>query len=601
MLTGAKPGVVASPGADKEACLIRRTALAAAFLLLRAASRAEERVDLDIVTRIRQEGFRNSKVMETASTLMDKIGARLTGSPNMKAANDWTRQQLAEWGLANAHLESWGPFGRGWTFEAASVRMLAPDNAQLLGIPEAWTPGTNGPVQGKAIRIKVSVKEDLDQYKGKLGGRIVLFGDPRDVHPHEKAESERYDTKALENLFQYEIPGGPPRYNREELLKRRELRRAVNKFLVEEKAAALLVPSRLDGGILGVQSGGSFKKGDPPGLPSLAVAIEHYGRIARLLESNTDVDLEVKVDARFLGDDLMQYNTIAEIPGTDKNGQVVMLGAHMDSWHSGTGATDNGAGVAATMEAVRILRALGVKAKRTIRIALWSGEEQGLLGSRAYVSQHFASRPEPKESEPSDIPTFLRRPTGPLTVRPEHAKLSAYFNLDNGTGKIRGIYAQENAAVVPIFEAWIRPLADLGVTTATMRNTAGTDHVSFDSAGLPAFQFIQDEVEYDTRTHHTNQDLYERLQRPDLMQASVVIACFVYHAAMRDRMLPRKPMPKEEPAQKTEAPSAKGPLSKPEAPKKEVAPAEKPVEPPETRPTPAPIPKAPKPLKGGHQ
>jgi carboxypeptidase Q len=237
-----------------------------------------------------------------------------------------------------------------------------------------------------------------------------------------------------------------------------------------------------------------------------------------------------------------------------------MLGAHMDSWHGGTGATDNGAGVAATMEAVRILKALGVKPRRTIRIALWSGEEQGLLGSRGYVSQHFASRPEPKEPLSPDqeaLPSFLRPPTGPLTVKPEHAKLSAYFNLDNGTGRIRGVYAQENAAVVPIFESWIQPLKDLGVTTVTMRNTSGTDHLSFDAVGLPGFQFVQDEVEYETRTHHTNMDVYERLQKEDLMQASVVIASFVYNAAMRDGMMPRKPMPKDEPPPAPTPPAGK--------------------------------------------
>jgi Zn-dependent M28 family amino/carboxypeptidase len=254
----------------------------------------------------------------------------------------------------------------------------------------------------------------------------------------------------------------------------------------------------------------------------------------------------VNLKTRFT-DEPTAANTVAEIPGTDKKGEIVMLGAHMDSWHGGTGATDNGAGVVATMEAVRILKALGVKPRRTIRIALWSGEEQGLLGSRGYVSQHFASRPEPKETTQDDLPSFLRRPTGPLTVKPEHAKLSAYFNLDNGTGKIRGVYAQENAAAVPIFEAWIQPLKDLGVTSVTMRNTSGTDHLSFDAVGLPGFQFIQDEVEYETRTHHTNMDVYERLQREDLMQASVVIATFVYQAAMRDQMMPRKPMPKDEP------------------------------------------------------
>src|SRR5262249_3664761 len=366
--------------------------------------------------------------------------------------------------------------------------------------------------------------------------------------------------------------------------KRREFQKDLNKFLAEEKVAVVLEPGALDGGTFRVQGvNNGWRKDPPPTVPTVVMAIEHWGRVARMLDRNEEVQLEVNVQARFHDQDEMAYNTVAEIPGTDKSGQVVMLGAHMDSWHGGTGATDNGAGVAVAMEAVRILKALNVRPRRTIRIALWSGEEQGLLGSRGYVSQHFASRPQPPErasGEDDGMPSFLRPPTGPLTIKPEHANVSAYFNLDNGTGKVRGIYAQENAAVVPIFESWIQPLKDLGVTAVTMRNTSGTDHLSFDSVGPPGFQFIQDEVEYETRTHHTNMDVYERLQKEDLMQASVVIACFVYNAAMRDAMLPRKPLPKDQPAAEP-TPGAKGPLAKPETP----------AGAPEKAPTPAPVPR----------
>jgi carboxypeptidase Q len=557
---------------------LRKTASFALLLSLALvpALPAEERVDLDMVTQIRQEGFRNSRVMDMASTLMDKIGPRLTGSPNMKKANEWTRKQLEDWGLSNAHVETWGPFGRGWSYEVSTVRMVSPDVAELLALPLAWSPGTEGTLRAHAVKVKLTEKDDLEKQKGKLAGKIVLLGDAREVKPQEKALAERYDEKTLADLSRYEIPGirpymrGGQPFTREDLLKRREFQRALNKFLVEEKVAAVLEAGALDGGTFRVQGANNgHRKNAPATPPTLVVAIEHWERLARLLDRKEDVELEVTLKTR-LTDEPTASNTIAEIPGTDKKGEVVMLGAHMDSWHGGTGATDNGAGVAATMEAVRILKALGVKPKRTIRIALWSGEEQGLLGSRGYVSQHFASRPEPKESEQQDdLPSFLRRPTGPLTVKPEHAKLSAYFNLDNGTGKIRGIYTQENAAVVPIFEAWVQPLKDLGVTTVTMRNTSGTDHLSFDAVGLPGFQFIQDEVEYDTRTHHTNMDVYERLQREDLMQASVVIATFVYEAAMRDGMMPRKPMPKDEPPRREEAPAEKGPLAKPDAPKKD--------------------------------
>jgi carboxypeptidase Q len=514
-------------------------------LLACPVARGQERAGLDMVTRIRLEGFRDSRVMETASELIDGIGSRVTGSPNMKSANDWARRKLEAWGLANAHLESWGPFGRGWAYERCSVRMLSPDKAELIALPEAWTPGTNGPVRAKSIRVSVTAPEELEKLKGTLTGKIVLFGEWKDVKPQEKALSHRYDEKGLEEVFRYEIPGtGTPRFNREEYLKRREARQIARKFFSGEKVAAVVTQGSHDGGTLGVQQGGSWKKGEPEGVPWLVMTAEHFGRISRLLEREVAVELEIDLQSRFLEDDPMQWNTLAEIPGTDKKGEVVMLGAHLDSWHGGTGATDNGAGCVAAMEAVRILQTLGVKPKRTVRIALWSGEEQGLLGSHAYVSQHFGSFPyTPEELEK---PYFQRKPSGPLAIKTDHAKLSAYFNLDNGTGKIRGIYAQENAAVVPIFEAWMEPLKDLGVTTVTMNTTSGTDHIPFDAVGLPGFQFIQDEIEYDTRTHHTNMDVYERLQKADLMQASVVMAVFAWQAANREGLLPRKPLPRWE-------------------------------------------------------
>jgi carboxypeptidase Q len=533
----------------------RLTALVLCLLVSLSALPAAESVDLDMVTKIRQEGFRNSKVMETASDLMDGIGPRLTGSPNMKAANEWTRDKLKEWGLSNAHLESWGPFGRGWLYESCSVRMVSPDVAQLIALPQAWTGGTNGAVKGLAIRVNAATKEDLEKFKGKLSGKVVIYGDSREIKVSDKPLAERYDEKTLEEFALYQIPGTTPgrygpNFNRDEYLRRREVRRLADKLFADEKVLAVVAQGAHDGGTLSVQSGGTYKKGDPQGVPNLMMDAEHFGRIVRLLDKKKEVEVEVDVKVRFIEEDQMQWNTIAEIPGTDKKGEVVMLGAHLDSWHGGTGATDNGAGTVVAMEAVRILQALGVKPKRTIRIGLWSGEEQGLLGSKGYVSAHFGSRPEPPPPAPGapDLPSFLRPPTGPLTVKSEHAKLAAYFNLDNGTGKIRGVYAQENAAVVPIFQAWLEPLRDLGATAVTLNNTSGTDHLSFDAVGLPGFQFIQDEIEYDTRTHHTNMDVYERLQKADLMQASVVMATFVYQAAMRDAMLPRKPMPKDEPA-----------------------------------------------------
>jgi hypothetical protein len=532
--------------------LRRLLAAAATAATLLSAASAQERVDLDMVTRIRQEGFHRSKVMDLASELMDGIGPRVTGSPNMKAANDWARAKFESWGLANAHLEGWGPFGRGWTWEGCSVRMLSPDTTQFIAIPQAWTPATSGPIRAKAVRVNVVAAADLEKFHGKLAGAAVLFGEWKDPKVQDKPLSQRYDEKGLEEVAGYAVPGAaPPRFNREEYLKRRELAKAARKFFAEEKVSAVLSEGSHDGGTLGVQEGGSWKTSEPEGVPWVVLTAEHFGRVSRLLEREVPVELEIDVRDRFLNGDPTAWNTVAEIPGTEKKGEVVMLGAHLDSWHGGTGATDNGAGSVAAMEAVRILETLGVKPRRTIRIALWSGEEQGLLGSRAYVAEHFGSFPyTPEELEK---PSFLRKPSGPLSVKPEHAKLAGYFNLDNGTGKVRGIYAEENAGVVPIFESWISPLRDLGVTTVTMNDTSGTDHVSFDTVGLPGFQFIQDEIEYESRTHHTNMDVYERLQKSDLMQASVVMAVFVWQAANRDASLPRKPLPRWEPEKKEKA------------------------------------------------
>jgi hypothetical protein len=519
-----------------------RTATVALFLVASTLAAAES-PDLTMQTRIRQEEFRNSKVMEIASGLMDYVGARLTGSPNMKRANEWTRDKLTEFGLSNAHLEPWGPFGKGWSYDFVSLRMTSPDITQLTALPRAWSASTNGIVKGGVVHVKLESKEDLEKNKGKLAGKFVLLGDVAEMKPHDKLQYQRYDDKSLADLGQYEIPGGArPRFTREEALRRREFTRALLPFLAEEKPLAVIVPGSGDYGNLHVQSAGSFRGNEQYPVPSVVLSDEQYGRLVRLIDAKKEPELELEVRAHDYPN-AETFNTIAEIPGTDKKGEVVMLGAHLDSWHGGTGATDNGAGSVVAMEVMRVLKAIGVQPKRTIRIALWSGEEEGLLGSRAYVSEHFASRPEPPADE-RDLPSAFRRNVGPLTIKPEHAKLAAYFNVDNGTGKIRGVYAQENAAVVPIFQSWLESLKDLGATTVTMRNTGGTDHLSFDAVGLPGFQFIQDPVEYEQRTHHTNYDVYERLQREDLEQAVVVEATFVWEAANRPDMLPRKPLTK---------------------------------------------------------
>jgi carboxypeptidase Q len=514
-------------------------------LLLALPLTAADSPDLTMQTRIRQEEFQHSKVMEIASGLMDFIGPRLTGSPNMKRANEWTRDKLTEFGLANAHLEPWGPFGHGWSYDSCSLRLVSPDVAQLWALPRAWTASTNGPVRGSAVHVKLETKEDLEKNKGKLAGKFVLLGDEAEMKPHDKLQYERYDEKSLEEQGRYTIPPARQgRFGPEEIRRRREFGRALSAFFAEEKPLAVIVPGGGDYGNFHVQGGGSQRDGEQYPVPSVVLSDEHYGRIVRLIDQKKDPQLELNVQTHDYPN-AETFNTVAEIPGSDKKGEVVMLGAHLDSWHGGTGATDNGAGSVVAMEIVRVLKALGVQPKRTIRIALWSGEEQGLLGSRAYVAQHFASRPEPKTAEERDL-AFLRPNNGPLTIKPEHAKLAAYFNVDNGTGKLRGVYSQGNAAVVPIFQTWLEPLHDLGATTVTMRDTGGTDHLSFDAVGLPGFQFIQDEIEYGQRTHHTTYDVYERLQREDLMQAVVVEASFVWEAANRSDMLPRKPLTKEQ-------------------------------------------------------
>ncbi|HLJ29929.1 MAG TPA: M20/M25/M40 family metallo-hydrolase [Candidatus Angelobacter sp.] len=532
---------------------IARVVLVCFVLVLSSAAQQEEKVDLEMLSKIRYEGFHNSKIMEIASGLMDGIGQRLTGSPNVKRANEWTRDKLTEFGLANAHLEPWSPFGRGWSNEYVNVRMVAPDTTTLIAYPRAWTPGTDGAKQASVVRVEIrltpaDMARDMARYKGKLAGKVVLFGDDPEIKLPTDPLVRRYDEKALGEINQYPIPADRNDQRFREFQRRAGLIRQLYKFFADEQVVAVIEHSRgtIGGGTVYVD-GGSYKVDQPVNVPWLILAAEHWTRIARLLQHKTDVQLELNVKNTFYDDAMTQWDTIAEIPGTDKKDEVVMLGAHLDSWYTGTGATDNGAGTVVMMEAVRILKALGIKPRRTIRIGLWTGEEQGLLGSQWYVAQHFGSRPPSNDPDRKGDPSVMRRDNGPMTTKPEQAKVSVYFNVDNGTGKIRGVYMQENAAVKPIFESWMKPLHDLGMDTLTMRNTGGTDHQSFDAVGIPGFQFIQDPIDYDTRTHHSNMDVYDRLQPDDLKQMAVIVASFVYNAAMRDQMFPRKPIEKELP------------------------------------------------------
>ena len=534
---------------------------------------ATESLDMGMYQRIRDEGLNHSHVMEFASALMDGIGPRLTGSPNAKKANEWTRDTLTKIGLENAHLEDWGEFGLGWQQVNTWARMVTPDAAVLILQSTPWSPATPGPITGDVVFVNIQTDKDFDQYKGKLAGKVVLYGAMRDVPAADKALFERYTDKELEEIAEFSVNAGggglPPamQARMRTYVERMRMIDKIAQFFADEKVAAVIEPSRDSKNSGG--SGGTFfddngaTLGRTPYLadkrvkiPVAVAAIESYGRLYRLVDAHVPVSVEINIDTKFTGEHEHAYDTVAEIPGTDPKlkDQVVMLGGHLDSWIAGTGATDNGAGTVVAIEAVRILEALGVKPRRTIRIALWTGEEQGLFGSRGYCRQHFGSAALSTAPDQAALPEFMRRATGPLEVKPEQKIISAYFNVDNGSGKIRGIYTQGNAAVAPIFAQWMAPLKDLGVTTLTMRNTGGTDHLSFDAVGIPGFQFIQDDLDYESRTHHSNQDVVERLQAADLKQIATVEAIFVYNAAQRDQMIPRKPLPNPVDEQKRNEP-----------------------------------------------
>lgn len=511
-----------------------------------AAAQSMEPVDLDMVARIRQEAFQHSQVMATLRELTEDIGPRLTASPAADKANAWARGKLAGWGLSNAHDEAFD-FGRGWEFSHSRVEMLAPRATPLYALPKAWTPGTNGPVEGDAIAVSIKSKGDLEKYKGKLRGKIAFLSDAREYKPGTEPDFRRLDADGLKKLHEFDIPADRSADAGDRLKRfreRTELVPLVNQFLVDEGVLAAVSISSRDNGIIGVSGGGSRKAGESAGVPEVAMIAEQYNQIMRELKSGETVRMRVDVDSRFTTDaDRPGYNTIAEIPGTGpKASEVVMLGAHMDSWHAGTGASDNGAGVAVMMEAVRILKAVGARPDRTIRIALWSGEEQGLLGSADYVAKHFAAYPEPKDPEEAKIPAFFRENKGALQRKPAYEKLSAYFNLDNGSGKVRGVYAQQNMAAMPIFESWIKPFNDVGATDVVSGDTGSTDHISFDRVGLPGFQFVQDGLDYFSNVHHTNLDTYDHASAEDLKQASAVVAAVVYEAATSARRFPRKPL-----------------------------------------------------------
>jgi carboxypeptidase Q len=485
---------------------------------------ANESIDLDAVYRIKDEGLQRSKVMEIESWLTDVYGPRLTNSPNIREAADWAQRTMKEWGLANVHTEGW-TFGRGWQNQRVVANAVTPRPYPLIAYPKPWTPGTTGLVTGDAVIAVISEDKDFATFKGKLKGKFVLSVPMRAVPAHFEAQGARYTDAQLADIGKDPLPGRGGRGNVNQDFNRRR-----SQFWIDEGVATVLDFGGGDGGTVFVQwpQGASADPKGPAQPPQVRLGVEQYGRIWRTLEKKIPVTISMDIANRFLDADQEAFNIVAELPGTDKADEIVMLGAHFDSWDSGTGATDNAAGSAVMMEAMRILKTTGLRLRRTVRLALWTGEEQGLLGSKAYVKTHFG---DPATME----------------LRPEHAKLSGYFNVDNGTGLIRGVYQQRNEAVAPIFQAWMEPFRNMGMTTLTTRNTTGTDHLSFDAVGLPGFQFIQDEIEYDSRTHHSNMDVYERIQAGDMMRNAVIVASFVYNAANREEKLPRKPLPKPQP------------------------------------------------------
>src|SRR5580704_812888 len=537
-----------------------------------------EDIDLNMYARIREEGMQHGKVMQFGDALANGIGPRLTGSPNMAKANAWTRDTLTAIGLSNAHLEDSGECGMGWQQINTWARMVSPAPEPLWLQAAPWSPATSGPVTGQIAYIPLTDASDLDKWKGKLKGRIVLLGAMRPTPDITEPLFTRYTDADLKEMETAEEPGGgrrnaAPQPTIEQRLAERarllRLRQQAMKMFMDEGVVAIITPTRDggDGGGTGIifdDNGANLardaqKPENAVKIPNAVMMIEHYNRLAHLSDAHVPVTLEVNIDTKVTGDHEDGFDTVAEIPGTDPKlkDQVVMVGGHLDSWISGTGATDNGAGSVVAMEAVRILKALGVKPKRTIRIALWSGEEEGLCGSRGYVHNHFGGpegAPLPMCGAMTAGPGQPQPPQPPIKTTKEWETLDAYYNLDNGTGKVRGVYTQENYAVAPIFRQWIAPLADLGVTAISYRNTGGTDHLSFDAVGLAGFQFIQDPMDYETRTHHSDMDTFDRLHAADLEQGAVLEAIFLYNTSEREAMMPRKPFPHPELEKKETAP-----------------------------------------------
>jgi hypothetical protein len=521
--------------------------LTASFLcsITSEAQQTAEPVNLDVVNRIKDEELNRSQVMETVEYLTDVIGPRLTNSPNLRNAQQYAIDRLNTWGVPGGKREPWGKnFGRGWALENFSANMTAPGFSSLIAYPKAWSPSTSGVVRGEPVLFDVKTESDLLSYKGKLKGKIVLNSPAREVAPSFLPAPERMTEEQLRKLSgEPAPPAGPRRFQMNAQQRARaELIFKKWQMLLNEGAAVLVDAGAGDAGTVYVTTASVPTPPDLPDerrphawqlppvqtLPQVVMAAEQYNRLVRLLSHGVPVQMEINIQSHFYDEDPMGYNVVAEISGSDRKDEVVMIGGCLDSWHTGTGATDNAAGAAVALEVMRLFKTLNLKPRRTVRIALWSAEEQGAFGSQAYVANHFAVRERAGESSER------------LQLKPEYEKLSAYFNLDYGTGKIRGVYLQGNEAVRPIFRAWLSPFKDMGAETLTSAGIFATDHNSFDDVGLPGFQFIRDFMENNPRTAHTNMDVYDHVLADDLKQSAVIATTFVYEAAMRDDRLPRK-------------------------------------------------------------
>ena len=533
---------------------------------------AAEKVDLEAVHRIRREAMERSHVMDHLFQLVDVHGPRITGSPGYQGAAAWAAEQLREWGATNVKLEKWGPFGQGWSRSYFSAHLVEPGYEMLIGVPLGWTPSTDGMVSGTPAIAALegyptikqrerAIDEFIEKHRGKLGGEIVLLSPLKKVGTNDRAQMHRFTGEELAKRGEapegavpidfsdpdIELPEDPERrrdflaqapawFNHWQRKERNRVQGKLNTFLTTEGVRLVIEPgAKGDGGTVFPPRMGDRDPDHPLPPPAIAITPEQYNRIYRLVEKGLEPKVEVEVRTTLHKDTLDSVNVIGELAGQGPHkDEIVMIGGHLDSTAAALGATDNGAGCAVMLEVMRILKTLDLELDRTVRIALWGGEEQGLLGSKAYVKEHFGN-PE----------------TMQLTDR--HARLAGYFNVDNGSGKIRGVYLQGNDMVRPIFDAWLRPFHDLGARTLSIRDTGGTDHLSFDAVGLPGFQFIQDPLEYETRTHHSNMDAYDRAQPADLMQAAAIVASFVYHTANREEMLPREPLPDPEPLERPTA------------------------------------------------